>query len=346
MAVYKIDPLGDPRWAIFLESHPRASVFHTGPWLDALRRTYGYEPIAITTSPPEEPIRSGIAICKVKSWITGVRLVSVPFADHCDPLAHNSADLVEMLSFLQDECDRHGTGYVEIRPFSLDVPEGIRFTTSDQFWHHKVELGRSLKEQFQLLHKDCIQRSIQRAKRNSVECESGRSADLLKEFYRLLVLTRKRHGLPPQPLLWFQNLLSVFKDTAAIHVARKDGKTIAAIMTLRCKTCMVYKYGASDAATHRFGGMPLLLWEAMQQAHKCGCMEFDLGRSDTDNPGLLTFKERMGGSRMPLHYIRYASGPEKRKHWPVPAGIKARIFRQLPQRILIMAGEIAYRHVG
>jgi len=50
--VYRIDPLTDRRWNAFLEAAmARASVFHTLPWLKALHRTYGYEPIVLTTTP-------------------------------------------------------------------------------------------------------------------------------------------------------------------------------------------------------------------------------------------------------------------------------------------------------
>src|SRR5439155_744233 len=52
MTVYSLDPLEDPRWAEFVQRHPRASVFHTPGWLEALRRTYGYAPVLYTTSLP------------------------------------------------------------------------------------------------------------------------------------------------------------------------------------------------------------------------------------------------------------------------------------------------------
>src|SRR5688572_17255493 len=42
-----LDPLTDDRWPDFLERHPRASVFHSRGWLEALKRTYRYDPIAL-----------------------------------------------------------------------------------------------------------------------------------------------------------------------------------------------------------------------------------------------------------------------------------------------------------
>ena len=86
MTVHQIDPLQDPRWAELLQAHPQASIFHTPGWLESLQRTYGYEPLVLTTSPPGSALTNGVVFCRVKSWLTGERLVSVPFADHCQPL--------------------------------------------------------------------------------------------------------------------------------------------------------------------------------------------------------------------------------------------------------------------
>ena len=97
MPVIVIDPLRDSRWKELVERDPRASVFHTVGWLQALHDTYGYTPMAFTTATPGETLRSGAVFCEVKSWITGRRLVSLPFSDHCGLLAENGADAAEIL---------------------------------------------------------------------------------------------------------------------------------------------------------------------------------------------------------------------------------------------------------
>ena len=91
MTVYTLDPLRDSRWSELVERHPHASVFHTAAWLQSLQRTYGYQPIAFTTSAPGTPLADGVVMCKVRSWLTGRRLVSLPFADHCEPLVAGDA---------------------------------------------------------------------------------------------------------------------------------------------------------------------------------------------------------------------------------------------------------------
>ncbi|MEK7349845.1 MAG: hypothetical protein AAB177_03170, partial [Nitrospirota bacterium] len=77
--IYTIDPLRDDRWAELTARHPRSSVFHTSGWLRALQTTYGYEPVAFTTSPPSRELKNALLFCVVRSWLTGDRLVSLPF---------------------------------------------------------------------------------------------------------------------------------------------------------------------------------------------------------------------------------------------------------------------------
>lgn len=84
--VHTLDPLADGRWKTFVEQHRDASIFYTPGWLQALRKTYGYEAVVYTTSAPDEPLTNGIPFCMVDSWLTGRRLVSLPFSDHCEPL--------------------------------------------------------------------------------------------------------------------------------------------------------------------------------------------------------------------------------------------------------------------
>src|SRR5712691_4915854 len=116
LRVYQIDPLRDPRWAQFAERHPRASVFHTPGWLMALRRTYGYEPVVYTTTPPGTELTNGVILCRVYSRITGRRLVSVPFSDHCEPLVDRPEDLECLVHSLKRDRPKEGWKYVEIRP--------------------------------------------------------------------------------------------------------------------------------------------------------------------------------------------------------------------------------------
>jgi len=90
----------------------KASIFHTPGWLGALWRTYGYEPVVFTTSAPNAQLQNGVLFCHVNSWLTGRRLVSLPFSDHCQPLLDGGGELQTVLEYLEQEARRERWKYV------------------------------------------------------------------------------------------------------------------------------------------------------------------------------------------------------------------------------------------
>jgi hypothetical protein len=347
--LYQIDPLTDERWMFLLEEHPEASVFHTPGWLKALKRTYGYEPIAFTTSRPGAKLTDGIAFCRVTSWVTGSRLVSLPFSDHCQPLVDSPEALTTLLSGLQHEAQRGRWKYVELRPVpsrSSTFECGAPYAGGDQFYFHRLDLRPDLDSLFRGFHKSCIQRKIRKSERENLNYESGRSGALLQKFYSLLVLTRRRHQLPPQPFVWFQNLIECLGDRLTIHLVSKDGAPAASILTLAHRRSLVYKYGCSDERFHNLGGMPLLFWTAIQGAKKSDFWELDLGRSEVDNSGLVQFKSHLGATCSELTYWRYPAPSEAGPIWSWGGRAARYMFSRVPDSLLVPAGKLLYRHLG
>jgi CelD/BcsL family acetyltransferase involved in cellulose biosynthesis len=318
--VYTLNPLEDPRWTSFVETHLQSSVFHTSSYLDALRRTYGYQPIVYTTSVPGQPLANGIVLCRVSSWLTGSRLVSVPFADHCEPLVASARDRAAIVAAIQTTVRDGNLKYAQIRAIHPDLAQAAGSGDPRTFAFHTLDLTPPIDRLYSALHKTAIQQPVRRAEREGVCHESGRSEALLQQFYSLLVATRRRHGLPPQPLPWFGNLAGCFGDRLTIHVASRGGQPLAAILTLRHRNVLVYKYGASDERFQHFGAMPLLLWKAILDAKDRGLSLFDLGRTDADSSGVGTFKERLGATPSTLTYVRWADASRKisREEHPTP----------------------------
>jgi CelD/BcsL family acetyltransferase involved in cellulose biosynthesis len=330
---YWIDPTNDKRWAEFILRHPSASVFHTPEWLKALDRTYGFTPLTLTTSAPGAEITNGIPFCRVRSIITGRRLVSLPFSDHCEPLSAPE----ELLEALPSIFDEQRIRYLELRPLAAPSPSSL--SCSERYWFHVLDLSPALDDIYRKFHPDCVRRKIRRAEREGLETEEGRSEKLLDEFYALQVLTRRRHGLPPQPRKWFRNLLDALGEKSEIRVARFEGRAVAAILTLRHNRTAVYKYGCSAAEDNKRGGMQLLFWQHIQDAKKRGMEAMDLGRCDVGDLGLAEFKERWGAERKEIAYYRYPARQTQPSR-------KLAFLSKLPNPVLVAAGRLLYRHMG
>jgi CelD/BcsL family acetyltransferase involved in cellulose biosynthesis len=345
LAIYTLNPLTDARWPDLLLRHPAASVFHTSGWLTALQRTYNYEPMVVTTCAPEAELTNGVVFCRVNSLLTGSRWVSLPFSDHCEPLAESEAELEQLLNSVVGLQRVSRCGYAEIRPLHSSFAAIPGFGAAGTFFIHELPLGKSPAGIFSGFNKDSIQRKIRRAEREGLGYEEGLSGKLIEEFYRLLLLTRRRHQLPPQPVAWFYQLAACLGDKMKIRVAYKNGEAIASIITLQFKASMVYKYGCSDAAYHNTGAMQMLFWKTIQEALASGLKTFDLGRCEIDNTGLAIFKERWGATRSLMAY--WTTPPVSkapRKMWDNT--FSRRVFMYIPDWLLTMSGRLLYRHIG
>ena len=92
--------------------------------------------------------------------------------------------------------------------------------------------------------------------------------------------------------------------------------------------------------------MQLLLWKAIEEAKRDGLSEFDMGRSDSDNHGLIDFKRRWGAAQSEMVYLRYLT----RRSRPSAAEVRMRLARQIfdlaPDGLLVTVGRAMYRHLG
>jgi CelD/BcsL family acetyltransferase involved in cellulose biosynthesis len=340
-----IDPLTDSRWTDLVSRHPRATAFHSREWLAALRETYGYEPFAITSASPGQPLADGFVACRIRSWLTGKRLVSLPFTDHCDPLASDDPSERRLLSRMIEESQQGGCGYLEFRP--LAAPASVEgFEPADTYCFHELNLAPTLDELHRNLHKDSIRRKIRRAEETPLVYESGATNELVDTFYHLLLITRRRHHLPPQPKSWFRNLMKQMRDAARIRVARKDGAAIAAILTLHHRAKVIYKYGCSDGAFHQLGGMPFLFWKLIEESKAAGAESIDFGRSDLENEGLIAFKSKFGAAKRTLTYFRYPRANRQNAGDWGDSLLARRVFSILPDGVLSAAGKVLYKHIG
>lgn len=345
MNIHLIDPLRDPRWVELVRSHPRASVFHSTNWLKALRTAYDYEPVVITTSPPGSTLSNGLVFCRINSWLTGRRLVSLPFSDHCEPLVSSLEECDDLLIRTTRCVDKGKWKYIEARPKAFKPSSNAGFGRGHTYCFHSVDLRRSLQELFSSFHKDCVQRKIRRAEREDLKYEDGTSDELLSKFYILHTETRRRHYLPPQPLTWFRGLVTAFGNKLKIRVASKNDVPVASILTLSHNRTMTYKYGCSEARSHNLGGMALLFWRTIQEAKNNGFEELEMGRSDLDNPGLIAFKEHWGATKTELAYWIYPHRPQA--HF---GSWQRRLARSIvsasPNIALKTVGKLLYRHIG
>ena len=344
-----LDPLSDPRWRELVQRDPRASAFHTPGWLEALRRTYGFVPVVYTTAGPRDELRSAIPFCGVTSWLTGRRLVSLPFSDHCEPLVDDPAALVEILDQVAGDAQRNGCRYIQVRPRSEVGAAGTAmFQREEMNYLYALDLRPDLDSLWRGINRN-NHRGIRRAELGTWRRIVGRDARFVRAYFALHVMTRSMLGVPPQPLAWFQNLVQCLGDLIEIQLLLKDDTPVAGLVTILFRDELVWKYSGADRVRNR-DGMKLLMWKSVQRAKEQGATSLDLGRCESAHVGLAEFKEAWGARRATLNYLRYpaltADRPGRRPRVPWLAEAAKSVVPRLPTSLLTMAGRLAYRHVA
>jgi lipid II:glycine glycyltransferase (peptidoglycan interpeptide bridge formation enzyme) len=276
-------------------------------------------------------------------------LVSLPFSDHCAPLVDTKEEYECLIASLIDTASSQHCKYVELRPAGrseLISADGNGMARYRSYYLHTLDIRPEKRDLFESFHRKAVQQPIKRADREGLSSVEGRSPELVRRFYRLLIRTRRRHAVPPQPVKWFQNLVDCLGRHLTIRVASKAGQPIASILTLSFNEQLYYKYGCTDERFHHLGGVQLLLWQAINAEKERGARVLDMGRCDVEQANLVTFKERWGSTRSVLTYYRYPPARRDQSARTWGEQVVGYAIARLPDSLLTAVGGMLYPHMG
>jgi CelD/BcsL family acetyltransferase involved in cellulose biosynthesis len=338
-----IDPLGSPDWADLVSASPTAEIFHDPLWLELLRAEYGYE-IGACCVRSEGRIEAGIPFAKIKSRLTGNRLVALPFSDHCPPVLAADADL-EALGLLGDALADHArSGHLDLTVHAAlpSLPIGH---VSERYVRHLMTLPTDPEAAERGASKS-FRQSVRRARREGLRVERRDDAVGLDAFYRLHLQTRRRIGVPTQPKSFIDRFERIFAaGRGGVWLVYDGAEPVATGIFLTHGRTVTHKYGASAAAALPKCPNNLLMVEVIREHVERGFEQFDFGRCDLDNEGLRKFKRGMGAEEVPLAYT-YLTEPAPLGEPSLKDRVMATTIRRGPAVVGRLAGQMLYRHVG
>ncbi len=346
MSLRTLDPLDIADWDALLVRSGDPDFFHTSGWARVLSGTYGFKPLYVAGFRGDR-LSLLMPLMEVRGFFGRRRAVCLPFTDHCAPFFSEKGDLEEAVRFALGLGTEGGWRSIEWRDAD---GLGSAVPASESFLGHDLDL-RLTEEALWGRLREANRRNIKQAVREGVTVEFGRTAEALAGFCRLNGLTRKRHGLPPQPDAFFAALLEhiLVPGLGDVVSAHRDGRLLAASMFFRFESQAVFKYGASDPAAHAWRPNNLIMWEAIRRYRELDVRTLSLGRTEPANEGLLRYKRAWGAKERPLSYFRYdlseqafmTKGPASRR-----SQASAKLLSHLPLGLLRAIGKLAYRYVG
>jgi hypothetical protein len=343
MALQIVNPLEIPNWDDLVLATGKASFFHSSAWARVLHESYGYKPLYFASFEDGELI-SLMPFMEVSSWLTGKRGVSLPFTDQVSAIAPDKTMFEKLVKGVTDYGEKAGWKYIEWRDGALFPEEE---NASESHYIHELNLLKTERELFSGL-RDSTRRNIEKANKAHVSVEVSQSLGSVKSFYRLNCITRKRHGLPPQPFYFFNKIFEhvLAKDHGFVVSATHSGQVLASAVFFHFGKSAIYKYAASDMAQQVLRPNNVLMWEAIKWCRENGLESFSFGITEPENKGLLQFKRgwrgtetRVANYRLDLKCDAFSTDCGKVKS-------SYSVCKILPLPVLRLAGGLLYRHLG
>jgi hypothetical protein len=339
----QVDPLRDPEWDNAIKDAPEATIFHTSHWAKVLSGTYGYVPHYFLA----EHSGKRIALClfEVDSWLTGRRASSLPFTDECEVLGIGNdperwRGVLEFSAALARNNKWKAVEFRGIPPIAVSAPA--------TFFGHELDLSASVEQLFSNCDSS-VRRAVRKAERSGVTVGIERSRGAIQEYFRLHCLTRKKHGVPPQPFRFFEQIYLHIIESGLGFVAlgKLAGRVLAGAIFFNYGQKALYKFGASDPAADHFRPSNLVMWGAIRHLAQQGSESLCFGRTSLHQEGLRKYKLGWGAKEKEIRYLQIKANSKGYDVAPVEQGRESnRLFSRLPLPVLKQIGVWAYPHVG
>jgi len=349
-----IDPLQDQRWDDFVAHHPFGWLTHLSGWKKVLEESFHHMKgcyLALSDG-TGETIRAALPLYTVKSWLTGTRMVSTPFATLSDPLIDSGRDLDELHEAVSILSKRVGASYVEIRThLSSALVVDADYGVQSFYKHHFIRLNPDHEKIMKTFHRSCVRQRIARALNSGLTVRMGDCDADLDIFYTLHKATRRRHHLPPQPYRFIRSIWKTFAPSQRVKLllAYQNDQPIGGLILLQYKGRVSAEFSAMDETFKDVSPIHFLFWEAIKSACCDGYDVFDFGRTSPLNESLMKFKSHWGAELSDLPQLYYPKQALE-KFAPKESSAGSRIVKQLcrfaPDCTLEYIGEFCYQHLG
>jgi len=213
----------------------------------------------------------------------------LPFSDFCEPLFYSTTEAENIRQNIIDYSSKNGLRYVEFRSSETKFPFDTQEYRTDL--RHLLLLNKPEKELLKSFSEN-TRRNIKKAAKENVEVFLSNDKIGLNIFYDMFCVTRQKHGLPPQPYVFFKNIYNciIKAGLGDIVIAKHKNKFIAGAMYFKFAEKILYKFGASYPEFNDLRGNNAVMWFAIQKYLIENYKEFDFGRTEIIHEGLRRFK--------------------------------------------------------
>lgn len=342
MTIKILNPIEVPNWNDQVAELPGATIFHTANWARVLVDSYNYKPRYFCTV-ADGSLTNIVPMMGINSLLTGKRGVSLPFSDQVEPLVTDKGEFDHLVNAMLAFGKKSSWKTIAFNGGQEVFTDAL---PSDTHLTFRVKLCRDNSQLFDSF-KGSTRRNIRKAIKTGVVANIYKTKESINEFYWLNCITRKDHGLPPQPFTFFEMIYEhiIKKGKGFVCLGKINGKSVSGAVFFHFNGHAIFKYGASLKKFLAYRPNNLVIWESIKASFASGAKNIDLGRTETHHEGLIHFKRGWGCSNDPLNYFTIDITPgifvQSKKRFKSSYAV----FSQLPIPVLKILGKWMYRHV-
>ena len=280
------------QWDRFVCNHPDGTFFHLSGWQEVMSGFLGH-PSYYLYSETDGAISGVLPLARVKSWLFGDALISLPFLVYGGPVASNPRALAELIDAATGLADDLGVDYLELRnrrPIT-DWP------TKDSYVTFRKSIDPEPEKNLLAIPRK--QRAVVRK-----AIKAGLVAEHDSDVARLhatLSECKRNLGTPFFSERYLDALLKTFPDDCQILTVTHEDKVISSVMSFTFKNEILPYYGGGGLKARILGANDFMYWKVMEKACQEGREIFDFGRSQMDT-GAFKFKKYWGFEPETLSY--------------------------------------------
>jgi len=328
-------------WDAYVDAHPAASAYHAWRWRLVFERAFGHEPVWLAA-------RRGDAVAGVlptvvfRSWLFGRFMVSLPFVNYGGVLADDADAARELLAAARQEARERKCAHLELRHVARYFPDlpvkqhKVAMTlalpaSADEAWNR---IDRKARNQ------------VRKAQKSNLDVVWG-GRELLPSFYRVFAVNMRDLGTPVYSRRFFEQVMDVFPERAAVALVRHEGRAVAGAITVRYRDRVEVPWASSLREFRASCPNNLLYWAVIERAIADGCGTLDFGRS-TPGEGTYEFKRQWGAEPSPLFW-EYVLDAGREVPDVTPAnprfGAAIALWKRLPLPVTTVVGPSIVRSI-
>jgi len=290
-------------WDAFVEGTPGATLGHASAWATIVRDAYGLSSHYLTARNGKGEIEGVLPLIRFRSLSGRRELVSMPFLDTGGILARSEEAEEALLQAALEEARSYGARTVDLRQMEplLGAPPNKELGRVDLV----MPLERDVETQWKALRAK-VRNQTRKAEKEGLRLASGRSAELVRDFYKPFLINMRDLGSPVHAEKFFAAAAVAFGERLKVIVTCLGDKPVGGLIAIRYADIVTVPWASTLRAERRRCPNNMIYWEALRWAIEKGAREFDFGRSPVDG-GTYKFKKGWGATERPLAWARLDS---------------------------------------